>query len=138
MMRSALTCFGLALATLAPSVARAEGTPLSAIEFAGRVTGKTIYFEQQGRAYGAETYRPDGTVTWRFSGEACREGRWYPDAGAICFVYDYAPTEPQCWFFFDRPEGLVGRVVGDDPQFDLLGRRESPAPLICDQPFLGA
>lgn len=127
----------LCLITALPASAMAE-TPLSGVDFAARVTGKTIYFEQYGRAYGAETYRGDGSVTWRFSGEECREGHWYPEEDAICFVYDYAPDAPQCWHFFDQPEGLVGRLVGADPLDDLTGRRESPAPLICDQPYLGA
>lgn len=133
MIRVLLACLALTL-----PAAATEETPLSGIDFAARVTGKTIFFEQFGRAYGAETYRGDGRVIWRFSGEECRDGRWYPEGDAICFVYDYDPTEPQCWHFFDRPEGLVGRVVGADPAEDLTGRRESRAPLICDRPYFGA
>lgn len=133
MIRMTLACLALA-----HPVAATETIPLAGTTFAARVTGKTIYFEQYGRAYGAETYRGDGSVIWRFFGEDCQEGSWYPEGDAICFVYDYAPTEPQCWHFFDSPDGLVGRVVGADPAEDLLGRRESAAPLICDRPYFGA
>lgn len=134
MIRPVLACLALTL----PAAALEESPPLSGPEFAARVTGKTIYFEQHGFAYGAETYKPDGRVIWRFSGEECRFGQWYPQGDAICFVYEYAPTEPQCWHFFDQPDGLVGRALGADPADDLVGRRESPAPLICDRPYFGA
>jgi hypothetical protein len=126
----------LILCLLAAAPAGAE-TLLDGPGFAARVSGKTIHFDRWGEAYGAEQYLPDRRVIWRFEGEACQPGRWYPQGDAICFVYDDQPG-PICWSVIDAADGLRVRIVGDLPENDLTVRRETTAPLACPGEFLGS
>jgi hypothetical protein len=63
---------------------------MSAAEFEDYTTGQTLTFSFMGVPYGVEQYLPGRRVIWAFIGEDCHEGRWYEDAGNICFVYDHA------------------------------------------------
>ena len=85
-MRAFLIPALLALAAL-PLASRAD-EPLAAPEFEAYVQGKTLYFGLGGQPYGAEEYLPDRHVRWSFLDGRCKDGRWYEEAGMICFVYE--------------------------------------------------
>lgn len=85
-------------------------TPLSAAEFEARTTGRTMTYAREGRVWGREQYLSDHKVIWAFEGEACKYGVWSEAApGLICFSYDDAPQDVECWRFYNRPDGLFAQ-----------------------------
>ena len=121
---------------LVPTVLIAAENPMSAAEFDAYATGKTLTFSQGGMVYGAEQYLPGRRVLWAFQGDECREGRWYEEAGLICFVYEHDP-DPQCWTFWQGDNGLNARFAGDEPGSELSEVDQSPEPLLCAGPDVG-
>ena len=110
--------------------------PMSAHEFETYVTGKTLYFGLAGTPYGAEEYLPGRTVRWSFLDGNCKEGRWYEEAGEICFVYEDAPV-PQCWSFYQE-EGKLRAVFQSDPAAPVLYEAEEQEdPMLCFGPDVG-
>ena len=82
--------------------------PMSAQAFDDYTRGKTLFYGQNGQAYGAEEYLDNRRVRWSFLDGECKEGAWYEEAGQICFVYEDNP-DPQCWTFRMTPGGLSAR-----------------------------
>ena len=125
-MRLALT---LCLILTTPAVSQET---FSGAEFDDRVSGKTLYFERAGRAFGDEQYFRDKRVIWAFEDGQCQRGIWFENADSdICFIYDESP-EPICWDFFKQPGGGVSaRAKGADPLNDLFAVHEDDAPLEC-------
>lgn len=117
----------------APSIAFAG---MNAAEFEAYVTGKTLYFGQNGAAYGVEEYLPDRQVRWSFLDGKCKEGYWYEEAGMICFVYDDTP-QPQCWTFFPEASGLRAVFENDPANTVLYEAQQSEEPMLCLGPEVG-
>lgn len=111
--------------------------PMSAQAFDDYTTGHTFYFGSGGRAYGAEQYLPGREVIWTFLNGECQRGRWYEEAGMICFVYDGTPDAPQCWRFFDTGTGLSARFEGDPEATELYEVQKDDTPLVCPGPEVG-
>ncbi|MDZ4135335.1 MAG: hypothetical protein U1D06_07030 [Paracoccaceae bacterium] len=136
--------FGLCLAvglTAAQSQAQSQAqapaqTQLSAEDFEAYATGKTLTYAIGGQVYGTEQYLPGRRVLWAFSGDTCRKGRWYEDAGKICFVYEHDST-PQCWTFQQGDDGLRARFTQDPASAELSEVAQTPEPLICSGPDVG-
>lgn len=116
---------------LAASPAAADGR-MSAAEFEAYTTGYTLTFSFLGVPYGAEQYLPGRRVIWAFIGDECRWGRWYEEAGNICFVYDDAPDDPQCWGFWQTEDGLRAVFAGDGAHTELYEAERSRTPLVCE------
>lgn len=135
MIRATPALFALTLAAL-PGLAAAQ-TPMTAAEFEAYVTGKTLFFSSEGQAYGAEQYLPNRRVIWTFLGDECQEGFWYENQGQICFVYDFSP-DPQCWTFWQKANGLGARFENDPAATELYEVYQSPEPLVCEGPDVGA
>ncbi len=138
-MRRALAAPALFLALAAAAAAAPlapEGAPLDAVAFEARVTGRTFFYNVGGRPYGAEQYLPGRQVVWAFTGQDCRRGRWYEEAGLICFVYEDEP-DPQCWTFAEGPQGLTARFQGDPGSLPLIAVQQSPEPMACMGPDVG-
>jgi hypothetical protein len=110
---------------------------MSAAEFEAYTTGQTLTFSFMGVPYGVEQYLPGRRVIWAFIGEDCQEGRWYEDAGNICFIYDHTPVAPQCWSFWRTEDGLRAIFAGEDSATELYEVERSRAPLICEGPDVG-
>ena len=109
----------------------AAETPLSAAEFEARTTGRTMSYAREGRIWGREQYLKGRKVIWAFEGEACKYGIWdEPQPGLICFSYEDAPQEQECWRFFDRPEGLVAQSEFS-PEGVLAAMDDSATGMIC-------
>lgn len=111
---------------------------MGAEEFDALTRGQTFFYGLDGGApYGAEEYLDNRQVRWSFLDGACLEGRWYAEAGRICFTYEDHP-EPQCWIF-ERLEGrLVARFDGETSSTDLYELRRAREPLWCLGPEIGA
>lgn len=124
------------IAALAAATPALGQSPMTAAEFDDYVTGKTLTFSSLGVDYGQEEYRDDRRVRWSFLDGDCKEGRWYPDAENICFVYEDG-TGPQCWRFFRDAAGLRAHFVGDPPGSVLYETRASREPLACLGPEVG-
>ncbi|WP_137703007.1 hypothetical protein [Marimonas lutisalis] len=109
---------------------------LSGPEFDALTRGKTYYFGEAGRPYGAEEYLDDQRVRWSFLDGKCKEGHWYEEAGLICFVYEDEP-EPHCWSFAKGPRGLIARFMNDPAATELYEVEQSDKPMLCLGPEVG-
>jgi len=131
-MRRILTALFLTLAL--PAMAE---TPMTAQEFEDYTTGRTLTFSFMGVPYGVEQYLPGRRVLWSFIDEECQDGIWYEEAGNICFLYDHAPGDPQCWTFFRHDDGLRAIFAGEGSTTELYEVERSRRPLICEGPEVG-
>lgn len=133
-------CLTLALltATLATATSSAAdpSAPLDGEAFEAEVTGRTLTYSEYGTIYGIEQYLPGRRVRWRFSGDECQFGRWFPKGDEICFVYEGSPQE-HCWKFWLDENGLKARLMDDAPVVDLSQVAESSQPLSCAGPDVG-
>lgn len=112
--------------------------PMTGAEFDTYTLGKTLTYLQDGQAYGTEEYRPDQQVRWAFDGGECQQGNWWePEAGMICFRYEHAPDDAQCWHFYRSGTGLRAEFVEDQPATELYSTRRSRQPLVCLGPEVG-
>lgn len=110
---------------------------ISPSQFQSMTEGKTLYFNREGTAYGAEQYLPGRRVIWTFFDGTCQEGTWYAARDEICFLYDGRDTA-QCWYFLETDSGKRARIVGDNPRNDLSVVGETDEPLQCPGPSVGA
>ena len=115
-----------------PTAALAQ---MSAAEFDAYTKGRTLTFLNQGRAYGVEEYFENRRVRWSFLDGRCQEGRWYEQAGEICFVYEYEPS-PQCWIFTETARGLRAELGGEGG-LELYEAQETDEPMLCIGPDVG-
>lgn len=127
-------CMAALMALSLPALAQPS---MSAEEFESYTTGKTLYFANNGRAYGVEEYLENRRVRWSFLDGKCREGVWYEEAGQICFVYEDFP-EPQCWTFRRNPGGGLLARFEDDPAGTVLYEADqNDEPMMCLGPEVG-
>lgn len=112
--------------------------PLTANAFESYVNGKTLYYGMGDQSYGVEEYLPDRRVRWSFLDGKCKEGYWYEaDAGQICFVYEDAPDEPQCWSFFSEGSKLRAVFENDPASTVLYEAKQNDQPMMCYGPDVG-
>jgi len=109
---------------------------LSGPDFDAFTKGHTLYYSQNGKVYGAESYFDDGRVRWSFLDGNCLFGRWYEADGLICFEYG-EDIGIQCWRFFKTDNGLEAEFDGDDDSLQLYEAYRSPSPLECRGPDVG-
>ena len=110
--------------------------PMNGAQFEAYVTGKTLYFGQNGQAYGVEEYLEDRRVRWSFLDGQCKDGVWYEDQGMICFVYEDNST-PQCWSFFKEANGLRAIFENDPNATTLYKAQQNDEPMMCLGPEVG-
>lgn len=120
-------------ALLAPA---AHSEPMSASEFDAYTKGKTLFYGREGRTYGAERYLDNRRVLWSFLDGQCKEGRWYEEAGEICFVYEDS-SDPQCWSFEKGQNGLIAQFESNPGAVDLYEAQDSDDEMLCLGPNVG-
>lgn len=120
---------GLAL----PPAANAD--QMSAEEFDRYTQGRTLFYGECGEAYGVERYLPNRRVIWSFLDGQCREGRWYEDAGQICFIYE-DDLGPQCWRFSRGARGLIAQFE-DGTGLELYEAEDLGEEMVCLGPEIG-
>ncbi len=118
------------------SGAAAHAEPMTAEEFEQYTTGKTLFFGENGQAYGAEQYLKNRRVFWSFLDGECKEGRWYPEDENICFVYEDGDG-PQCWTFTRSPSGLIAQYQGDPAEQELYEAQDLNEEMLCLGPEIG-
>ena len=117
------------------SLSSAEAT-LSGPDFDAFTKGHTLYYSQNGKVYGAESYLADARVRWSFLDGNCLFGRWYEVDELICFDYG-AEMDIQCWRFFKGYNGLIAEFDGDGDGLPLYEAYRVPSPLECPGPDVG-
>jgi len=142
-----------ALLALGPGAASGqpagEPVPMTPEAFRAFAEGYTLYFERDGRPFGAERFEKGGRVTWQFGDGPCAEGVWRPHGAQACFFYGGAgadePFEVLCWRMMreggpvagapDGDPGIVARLLGDGPDAGLELRivRRDRRPLLCGE-----
>ena len=126
--------FAFALGGIPAVLCAAE--PLSGDEFDAYTKGKTLFYGQNGQAYGAEIYLDNRRVQWSFLDGKCKEGTWYEEAGQICFVYE-DDKEPQCWSFHKDQGKLVARFENLTGATQLYEADDLDQEMICLGPEVG-
>lgn len=109
---------------------------LNAEEFDAYTRGKTLFYGQNGQAYGAEIYHENRRVEWSFLDGECKTGEWYEDRGLICFVYEDNPN-PQCWSFTKGATGLIARFENNQNTTELYEAEEIGEEMLCLGPKVG-
>ena len=142
-----VAAFGVALGVALPALSQngpmstpavPEGSPMGAEEFDAYTQGRTLSYAIQGQPYGIEEYLPGRRVRWSFVGDECQEGIWYERAGNICFVYENAPTNEQCWSFYPTDNGMRAVFQGEGgPSTELYEVQQTEGPLTCMGPGVG-
>lgn len=110
--------------------------PMDGQAFDAYTRGKTLFYGQNGQAYGAEIYLDDRRVRWSFLDGECKEGFWYEQADQICFVYEDNPT-PQCWAFSKQGGRLTARFEDLPGATELYEAEDIGEEMICLAPNLG-
>jgi len=111
---------------------------MTGAQFDAYTRGRTLSYNFQGTPYGIEQYLPNHRVRWAFVGQECQDGVWYERNGAICFLYDAAPNDEQCWTFYETDHGMRGVFQGPDgPSTELYEVEQSDVPLTCQGPNVG-
>jgi hypothetical protein len=127
----------LALALLLPGTAWAA-EPLTGAEFDAYTQGKTMTYALEGKVWGREQYLAGGKVIWAFEGEPCKHGFWREaQPGLICFSYEDAPFDLECWRFFQGEGRLEAQSTEDAPANPLAAIEETDEPLACPGPDVG-
>lgn len=114
----------------------AEPEPMDGATFDAYTKGKTLFYGQNGEAYGAEMYLDNRRVKWSFLDGECKEGYWYEQQDQICFVYDDNPT-PQCWAFFEDGGRLMARFENIPGATELYEAADIGEEMICLGPDVG-
>lgn len=116
--------------------ATAQDPAMSAAEFEAYATGKTLTYAREGQIWGTEQYLPGRRVIWAFTEDECKDGTWYEDGPAICFLYQDEP-DPQCWYFYLGANGLNARYQGDPDDAPLSEVAQTNGPMPCMGPDVG-
>ncbi len=111
-------------------------TPLGAEDFDAYTRGKTLFYGADGSAYGVERYLSDRRVIWSFLDGECQDGIWYEEGGQICFLYEDR-TDPQCWTFYQGPNGLIARFENDPQATELYEAQDIGEDMLCYGPDVG-
>ena len=110
---------------------------LSPEAFRQHATGSTLYFAQNGAAFGVEQYLPDDNSIWQYADGTCTNGKFYAKDNLICFVYEDNPRE-QCWHFLKKGNSLAARALGREPDADLEFVGQDRTPIACLAPEVGS
>ena len=111
-------------------------TPMSAEAFDQYTNGKTLFYGQDGQAYGVERYLDNRRVVWSFLDGQCKDGYWYEDNRMICFLYEDR-LDPQCWTFYGGPSGLIARFENDPNATELYEAEDIGEEMLCYGPDVG-
>jgi hypothetical protein len=110
--------------------------PMGAEAFDEYTRGKTLFYGNNGVAYGVERYLPGRRVIWSFLDGDCREGVWYESNGQICFVYEDR-FDPQCWTFRLGENGLIAQFENDPQSTELYEAEDLGEEMLCYGPDVG-
>lgn len=127
--------FVLAFALSAAEPTRAD-TIVPPDEFLAYAEGYTLTFEQDGEFAGAESFGPDGAVTWQTPDGVCLDGLMRAYDERSCFYYGDSDVV-QCWHVLRDEQGLKVRRLDDGPgepglTYRITGRNRQP--LSCGGP----
>ena len=130
----------LATATLVLALSSTDAVlaaePMDGAAFDAYTRGKTLFYGQNGQAYGAEIYLDDRKVRWSFLDGQCKDGFWYEQADQICFVYEDNP-DPQCWAFSKNNGRLMARFENSPGATELYEAEDIGEEMVCLAPNLG-
>ena len=112
------------------------GQPMDGASFDSYTRGKTLFYGQNGQAYGAEIYLDNRRVRWSFLDGKCKDGTWYEEGDQICFVYEDNP-DPQCWAFTQDNGRLVARFENMPGATELYEALDVGEEMVCLGPEVG-
>lgn len=114
----------------------AAQTPMTPEEFDRWSTGKTLDYSVDGQIWGSEAYFPDRQVRDADTGGPCRDGYWYAEGDAVCFVYPgYDGTH--CWHYWRDGDRVLAKPIQGAPDDPLQLVSPATSPLACPGPDVG-
>ncbi|WP_069299626.1 hypothetical protein [Neptunicoccus sediminis] len=138
MFRTLLLTASICAALTAPLSAEGSGeTIITPDQFEALSTGKTLYFERNGRFFGAEQFYTRRRSLWMNGAKECLDGEWFAKNDLICFDYG-TDLDPQCWHFIERSGQYSARAEGESAAFDIHLYDIDNTPLDCQGPAVGA
>ncbi|MCU0904150.1 MAG: hypothetical protein MUE83_09785 [Tabrizicola sp.] len=126
----------LALALCAVGQAAVAQTPMPPEDFDAWSLGKTLDYSVAGQVYGSEAYFPNRRVRDADTGGPCRDGYWYADGDAVCFVYP-PDAGAHCWLYWRDGETVFAKPVTAGPDEAAQTVTEAAGPLACPGPQVG-
>lgn len=138
MFKTAFISASLSVLLAATAQAQSVGeTIVTPQEFETLSTGKTLYFEKDGRFFGAEQFYTRRRSLWMNGANQCQDGEWFAKDDLICFDYS-TELDPQCWHFIKKSGKYSARAEGSTSKFDILMNNIDTKPLDCKGPAFGA
>lgn len=128
-----LVTLGLALPATAQEAP--PSAPLTAEEFDALTRGTVMDTAIGGSVYGVEKFLPGGRSIWEDE-RGCMYGTWKQVGEMICFTYEDDPANPDCWTYFETPNGLSAQHNGD-PSVEPIYLTPSNFAMTCNE-YLGA
>ena len=125
-----------ALALLLSTQIAAAQTPMTPEEFERWSTGKTLDYSVQGEVWGSEAYFPGRRVRDADTGGPCRDGYWYDEGDAVCFVYP-AYDGTHCWHYWRDGDRVLAKPVQAAPDDASQLVTQAASPLACPGPDVG-
>ncbi len=123
--------------TASVSAQASSETIVTPQEFEALTTGNTLYFERNGRFFGAEQFYTRRRSLWMNGAKECLDGEWFAKNDLICFDYG-TERDPQCWHFIERSGQYSARAEGESAEFDIHLYNIDKTPLDCKGPAVGA
>lgn len=111
-------------------------TPMTPEEFDRWSTGRTLDYSTDGQVWGSEAYFPDRRVRDADTGGPCRDGYWYADGDAVCFVYP-GFDGTHCWLYWRDGDAVFAKPVQSAPEDAPQHVTPAAAPLDCPAPDVG-
>lgn len=125
-----------AVALLLSTQFAAAQTPMTPDEFEHWSTGKTLDYSVDGEVWGSEAYFPDRRVRDADTGGPCRDGFWYSEGDAVCFVYP-AYDGTHCWHYWRDGDQVLAKPVQATPEDAPQVVTPAASPLACPAPDVG-
>jgi hypothetical protein len=124
-----------ALALILASLPAGARTLMTADDFEAWSEGRTLDYWIDGTYWGSERHLAGRRTLDADAEGACREGRWHPKDGMICFVYSDIAGE-HCWRFWRDGALVVAEAAGEEGALASVVTL-ADQPLACAGPEVG-
>lgn len=112
----------------------AAAQPMTPEDFEAFAKGRTLDYGVDGVVWGSEAYLHDRRVRDADTGGPCRDGYWYPEGPAVCFVYD-GSDQRHCWLYWREGDQVFAKPLLAGPDEPAQSVTPALSPLSCAPEF---